>query len=80
MDVGNNITNVWTVVEQPRPKLKLVHNIFFENNQEGKNYGNFAFMTPTSFNIDMLKKKSSYKLAQQKLMGNALFTHIVKLR
>ena len=35
-------------------------------------------MTPTSFDVDILKKKSFYKLPRSALLGNALFAHLVK--
>ena len=35
-------------------------------------------MTPTNFDVDILKKKSIYKLPSSALLGNALFAHLVK--
>ena len=35
-------------------------------------------MTPTNFDVDILKKKSFYKLPSSALLGNALFAHLVK--
>ena len=35
-------------------------------------------MTPNSFDTVLLKKKIIYKLPAQRLLGNALFAHIVK--
>ena len=35
-------------------------------------------MTPTNFDVDILKKKSFYKLPSTPLLGNGLFAHIVK--
>ena len=35
-------------------------------------------MTPTNFDVDILKKKSFYKLPSSALLGNALFAHVVK--
>ena len=35
-------------------------------------------MTPTNFDVDILMKKSFYKLPSTPLLGNALFAHLVK--
>ena len=37
-------------------------------------------MTPTNFDVEILKKTSFYKLPTTPLLGNGLFAHIVKLR
>ena len=43
-----------------------------------KIFSNFTFMKPTSFDVQILKKKTFYKLPASPLIGNALFSHIAK--
>ena len=59
-------------------KIEQVPSNNIESPALEKIYSNFKFMTPTNFDVEILKKKTFHKLPTYPLKGNGLFSHIVK--